>query len=355
MRLPCTKLRRPSLKHVVFGGVGGTLGILSLLCGAAIYLVEALTRPKKLAPFAEYTFTPFELGLPAETVLFPPRQGEHQVSGWFIPSPGASTTLLICPGYRSGKSGMLGIATFLWKAGHNVLAFEYYGHGTDVGIPVTLGYREMEDFLGAVDYVQQRAPGTRIGVIAYSMGAAVAIMCSARTPAVEALVADSAFATHSSVVDFNVRRALHMPSAPFAWLADYLLGWRAGYHFRQVEPLRDIALIGPRPILLIHGGRDTVVDPHDAPLLYAAAQEPKELWIVPQADHCGAYFADRPHYIEKIIAFFEEHLNQLPAHPHLIEVSSPEHVQAIDREALEAATAFLADQEYGPDSLSEAS
>lgn len=250
---------------------------------------------------------------------------------------------------------MLGISNFLWKAGHNVLAFEYYGHGAEVGIPVTLGYREMDDFLGAVDYAKQRAPGTRIGVVAYSMGAAIAIMCSARAPEVEAIVADSAFATHTSVVDFNVRRALHMPSAPFAWLADYLLGWRAGYHFRQVEPLRDIALIAPRPILIIHGGKDTVVDPHDAPLLYAAAQEPKELWIVPEADHCGAYFADRPRYVKKIIAFFEKNLKQQPARPHLVEVSSPERVQAADREALEAATAFLADQEVGPDSLSEAS
>jgi len=355
VRLLPAKLRRPSLKHIIFGGVGGTLGVLSLLCGAAIYLVEALTRPKKLAPFADYTFSPFELDLPAETVLFPPRKGDHKVSGWFIPSPGATTTLLVCPGYRSSKSDMLGISNFLWKAGHNVLAFEYYGHGAEVGIPVTLGYREMDDFLGAVDYAKQRAPGTRIGVVAYSMGAAIAIMCSARAPEVEAIVADSAFATHTSVVDFNVRRALHMPSAPFAWLADYLLGWRAGYHFRQVEPLRDIALIAPRPILIIHGGKDTVVDPHDAPLLYAAAQEPKELWIVPEADHCGAYFADRPRYVKKIIAFFEKNLKQQPARPHLVEVSSPERVQAADREALEAATAFLADQEVGPDSLSEAS
>lgn len=343
--LPTTKLRRPSLRQVIFGSVGGTIGVLSLLCGVSIYLVETLIRPKKLSPFSDYTFTPFELDLPAEAVTFPPFSGEHHVSGWFIPGENATTTILVCPGYRSRKSDMLGIANFLWKAGHNVLIFEYYGHGMEVGTPVTLGYREMEDFRGAVEYAKLRAPGTRLGVVSYSMGAAVAIMCSACCLDVEAVIADSPFATHSSVVDYNVRRALHMPSAPFAWLADYLLGWRAGYHFRQVEPLRDIAQISPRPILLIHGGKDTVVDPHDAPLLYAAAQEPKELWIVPSADHCGAYFADRPLYVKKVLDFFEEHLRQQPRHPLLAESAAPERAQLAEFEALEAATAFLADQE----------
>lgn len=343
--LSSLQIRRPSWKHIIFGGVGGTLGVLSLMCGAAIYLVEALTRPQKLDPFADYTFSPFELGLPAETVAFSPHKGSHKVSGWFIPAADATSTLLVCPGYRSRKSDLLGLCHFLWKAGHNILVFEYYGHGAEVGTHVTLGYREMEDFIGAVDYAKQRAAGTRLGVIGYSMGAAIAIMCSAHTPEIEAIVADSAFATHSSVVDYNVRRALHMPSAPFAWLADYLLGWRAGYHFRQVEPLKDIALIAPRPILLIHGGKDSVVDPHDAPLLYAAAQEPKELWIVPEADHCGAYFADRPLYIEKILNFFEKQLRQLPLGPHLVDIDSPERVQVAEREAYEAATAFLVDQE----------
>ncbi len=353
--LPTPKLRRPSLKHIVFGGVGGTLGALSLLCGVSIYLVETLIRPKKLPPFSAYTFTPFELNLPAEAVVFPPRNGNHMVSGWFIPYPGATTTLLVCPGYRTSKSDTLGITNFLWQAGHNILAFEYYGHGAEVGTPVTLGYREMEDFMGAVDYAKLRTPETRLGVAAYSMGAAIAIMCSARAPDVEAIVADSAFATHSSVVDYNIRRALHMPSAPFAWLADYLLGWRAGYHFRQVEPLQDIAHLAPRPILIIHGGKDTVVDPHDAPLLYAAAQEPKELWVVPEADHCGAYFEDRPLYVKKLIDFFEEHLKRQPARPLLVEIASSERALAADREALEAATAFLADQEIEQGPLPEAS
>jgi uncharacterized protein len=353
--LSTSKTWRPSLKHIIFGGVGGTLGAFSVLCGVAIYLVETLIRPQKPSAFSGYTFTPFELDLPAESVAFPPRSGKHKVSGWFIPHPGATTTILVCPGYRSSKSDMLGISNFLWKAGHNILIFEYYGHGREGGAPVTLGYREMEDFMGAVEYAKSRAPETCLGVMAYSMGAAIAVMCSARNRDVKAIVADSAFATHTSVVDYNVRRALHMPSLPFAWLADYLLGWRAGYHFRQVEPLRDIANIAPRPILLIHGGKDTIVNPHDASLLYAAAQEPKELWIVPSADHCGAYFVDRPLYVKKVTAFFEKYLKEQPASSLLGQTGAQELDQIAEYNALEATKVFLNAQEKPQGALSEAS
>lgn len=310
-----------SLKWFVFGGI---LAAVALLCGVPIYVVEVLIRPKKIPRFGDRTYTPFEMELPGEAVRFPSRMGDHHVSGWFIPYPNATTAILVCPGYRTGKEDTLGLCHFLWKAGHTVLVFDYYGHGSETGTPVTLGYREMQDFLGAMDYLKARVPNTPIGVMAYSMGAAIAIMCSKYTPEIEAFVVDSSFATHAGVVDYNVRRALRIPSAPFIWLADRLLSWRAGYRFRQVEPLRDIAHISTRPLLIIHGGRDTIVDPHDAFRLYAAASGPKELWIVPEADHCGAYFADRSLYVRKVVAFFKEHLKQQPLHPHLVEVVSLE-------------------------------
>ena len=313
VQLPNFKLSQHSLKRILYGGLSGSIGVVGVLFAVSLYIVDALTRPKKFKSRLEtYKFSPYELDLPAEEVCFSPATGDYQVSGWFIPRPGATTTIVICPGYRSDKADVIGISAHLWKAGHNILAFEYHGHGQEVGTPVTLGYQEIHDFLGAIAYAKERTPGTHIGVLGYSMGAAVAIMGTARSDDIEALVADSAFATHAGVVDFHFRRIFHLPSPPVYWLADNLLGWRAGYHFNQVEPLRDITRIAPRPILIIQGGQDTIVNPQDATLLYNAAQQPKELWLLPNADHCGAYFDDRPTYVKKVTDFFDLHLKHVP-------------------------------------------
>lgn len=303
---------RPSLKSFLWGSLGGSAGVLAAVIGVGVYIVENLIRPKRLATFALYTFSPFELGLPAEDVTFPSLHEDHQVNGWYVPYPNATTTIIMSPGYRSSKTDVLGLCALLWKAGHNVLGFEYYGHGTVVGMPVTLGYHEINDFLGAVTYAQKRDPQARLGAVGYSMGAAVSIMGTARTPAIEALVADSAFATHRRVVEYAVRRTLHLPFIIFDWVTDLLLWLRAGYHFNQVEPLRDIGRIAPRPVMIIHGMKDSIVDPHDAPLLYKAAGEPKELWLLQDVEHCGAYFANRAAYIHKVIEFFDLYLKQLP-------------------------------------------
>jgi fermentation-respiration switch protein FrsA (DUF1100 family) len=304
------RLSHPLSNPYVLGGAGSFLGLLGAIVGVGLHIVNVITRPKRLAAFSLFTFSPFELGIPAEEITFESLQGKHKVNGWYIPCPGATSTIIISPGYRTAMSELLGMCALLWKDGHNILAFEYYGHGTVVGEPITLGYREMNDFLGAVTYAKMRNPTAKIGAMGYSMGAAVTIMGSARVLDIEAIVADSAFATHRRVVEYAVRRRTHLPFVLFEWVTDALLSWRAGYRFHQVEPLRDIGCLAPRPILLIHGLRDSVVDPQDAPLLYDAAGEPKELWLLPDAEHCGAYFENRLAYVQKVSAFFDLHLRQ---------------------------------------------
>src|ERR1700726_2765731 len=103
------KVSRPSLKQILYSSLGGSIGVLGVMFTVALYVVEILIRPKKRTQFDGYTVSPYELDLPAEAVSFPPLHGDYQVSGWYIPSPSATTTILVCPGYRSRVADVLGL------------------------------------------------------------------------------------------------------------------------------------------------------------------------------------------------------------------------------------------------------
>ena len=286
---------------------GGTM--LSVL-GLAYFVARVLTGPRRPGPMDEYVMTPFETGAEFEEVAFASETGDHSLQGWWFPRPDTTQVIIGCTGYRGSKAELVGIGSALWRAGFNVLLFDYYGHGADRGAPVTLAYREVRDFYGALDYVEQRVPGAQIGVIGYSMGAAVAIMGSARRQNVRAIVADSAFATHLDVVSHNVTKVIRISGRPIAALSDVFLERIAGYRGADVAPEKDVAAIAPRPILIIHGTRDDMIPLSHAWRIFAAAGEPKELWIAEGAGHCGAYFLDRRAYCDRVITFFQRAFGQ---------------------------------------------
>jgi fermentation-respiration switch protein FrsA (DUF1100 family) len=303
-------LLAPALLALLIGSIIPGIGSLLALGGLASYIVHTLIQPQRRA--ARWPEPAHMFNLPTERVSFPARNGRHLVHGLYIARPGA-TTILVSPGYRRGLKDILEVCKPLWDRGNHVLAFEYYGHGSVIGVPVTLGYREVQDFLGAVAYAKQRDPRTHIGAIGYSMGAAVTIMGAARTQDVEAVVADSAFASHWSAVELAVHRAFRrtapLPRQLLALLylmTDHLLWWRAGYRFHQVQPYQEVAKIAPRPLLLIHGTNDTVVSPDDATRLYEAAQFPKALWFIEGAEHIKGYLVDRQTYLTRVLTFFEQ-------------------------------------------------
>lgn len=286
----------------------GFAAVAAASAGLGYYVARVLTDPKRPTPMDEYVMTPFETGVHSEDVRIPTDQEDRTLDGWWFARPETDRVILGLTGYRGAKSELIGIGSALWRAGFNVLLFDYHGHGSGRGAPVTLAYREVHDVYAALNYALRRVPGARVGVIGFSMGASLAILASASRPEIRAVVADSPFATHAGVVSHNIARTIRLPGEPFMPVTDYFLARRAGYRSRDVEPLRVVGQIAPRPLLLIHGADDRTIPVQNSKRLYAAAGAPKELWLAEGADHCGAYFLDRQAYCQRVTAFFERHL-----------------------------------------------
>jgi uncharacterized protein len=247
--------------------------------------------------------TPWELGIPYEDVAFGTEDG-LLLRGWWLPAPQAKRTVIALHGHRGARHHCVGIAAALWRRGANVLLFDHRGRGSSEGDSMSLGYFETLDAFAAVGYALSRAQGLPLGLIGYSMGAAVALMAAARDERVGAVVADSPFAFERGLIGALLRKQIGPLHPPVVALTERLLPYNPG----KVAPLREVAKIAPRASLFVHGLLDKTCDPNDSLRLYEAAGDPKELWLLGGADHCGAYFADREAYCERVRSFFEEHL-----------------------------------------------
>src|SRR5258708_8678794 len=85
----------------------------------------------------------------------------------------------------------------------------------------------------------------------------------------------------------------------------------------SLELLRSLE---PRPLFFIHGGADEITSVNHSRRLYDAYRGPREIWIVQGAPHTGAYFADRPLYVERVAGFFARHLGlDVSGHLRLVE------------------------------------
>src|SRR5689334_12462616 len=234
------------------------LGAAGALVGVAAYVTARINRRTPTTFLSEYTFSPFETQVEGyEEVAL--RTGDGlRLSGWWFPRPDSKQVVIGLAGHRSPKSDLLGIGSGLWRAGNNVLLFDWRSRGQSDVAQHSLAYYELRDAEAAVAYVLQRVPEARLGIIGYSMGASVALLLAARAPRVAAIVADSPFTGIAEVVAHGAAR-LRVPPRLVVPMADRMTNWRYGYRFGAVRPIEALAAISPRPLLLIHGDADSLI------------------------------------------------------------------------------------------------
>ena len=140
------------------------------------------------------------------------------------------------------------------------------------------------------------------------MGASTAILAAARTHAFSAIVADSAFTSLKDLSHTVITGFYHLPSFPFLHLAmiEYELYFQT--RIDTISPVSVIRDISPTPVFIIAGDGDRLIPAENGRKLFASAKEPKELWIIPNADHGATLAAAGSAYEKRVGEFFDKHL-----------------------------------------------
>lgn len=287
----------------------------------SIYIATKLVYVPQTPIYA----TPASLGLQFKYVTFPSRIDQVQLKGWYIPGvlPNghltSQRTIIMVHGTRTNRAdkdaGLLKLSGDLARHGFALLAFDMRGMGESPPAPLSLGYFEQRDVLGAVDFLRSGpvpypALGRThiIGGWGVSMGAATLLMATAQEPAIRAVVSDSAYADIIPILEREVPNGGHLPPL-FTPGALFAAGVLYGMDFYAVRPVDIVASIAPRPIFFIHGTSDTYVPTDNMNILATAARTAPDAhiqtWLVPGATHAQSFNIEGPVYVDRVVAFYD--------------------------------------------------
>ena len=265
-------------------------GYLAVIAGLYFCQRQLLYHPDRTRP---HFGTLARLGV--REVAVPTADGLALLA-WYLPAPGAPPGERPVIIYFHGNGGHIGyradrIERFA-REGYGALMLEYRGYGGNPGVPSEAGL--FEDAAAALRFVEaQGVPGHRLVLYGKSLGTGVAVRAAA-THKVAAVVLESPYTSVAAAAQH------HYPFIPAAWLVSDR--YHSLSHIGEVRA----------PILMLHGARDGVIPLSLGEALFAAAPEPKEQWIAPQAGHADLGWFGA---LDIAVAFIERHVRQAEPAP----------------------------------------
>ncbi len=229
--------------------------------------------------------TPRDWGLVYEEVFFPAEDGVR-LHGWWVPKEGAPTFVWF-HGNAGNISHRLENLKLLWDlVGVQVFIFDYREYGKSGGRISREG--TYKDAAAAYRYITQdrKVPADELILFGRSLGTALAVDLAVRLPC-RALVLESPFTNSSDMAKLY---------APF------MFDWRPRVPYDNIGKIGQVRV----PVMVIHGEQDEIIPVDMGRRVFAAAPEPKELYIIPGAHHNDTYLVGGKAYFDRLKLFIHQ-------------------------------------------------
>jgi alpha/beta superfamily hydrolase len=211
----------------------------------------------------------------------------------YVPRKQPCPTLCLCHGIPRGipdpsDRGYPLLAESFARAGFLTAIFNFRGTGNSGGNFDMLGWtRDLESVIGYLCTMKE-VERENVSLMGFSGGAAVSVCVAAKDRRVSSLILCSCPAQFRVATDRERAQSMidHFREVGIIRDDDFPVSaeaWLDG--FRHLIPIRQIEGISPRPLLMIHGTHDDVVDPRDAWALYEKAGQPKDIVMIEGAGH----------------------------------------------------------------------
>ena len=279
------------------------LAALSLLA-VALTLASVFALGERLIQPAQRGIGAAPAELQASDVMLQ-GTGGLAIAGWLSPGREGAGAVLLVHGVRASRRVMLGRARFLHRLGYTVLLIDLPAHGASSGDRIHYGLVEAEAVRAALGYLARERPREKVGVIAVSLGAAALVLAQplkALQP--DAVVLESMFPTIRQALVNRLQVQAGAASRVIAPVLLWYLQQRVGAAPEQLAPIAKLPALHV-PSLIASGTADAYTTVAETQALYAAANAPKSLWLVPGAAHVDLHAHDPAGYERRVSQFLQ--------------------------------------------------
>lgn len=237
-----------------------------------------------------------------------------RLHAYYIASPDTTNaTAVIVHGYTDNAIRMFMIGhLYNHELKYNVLLPDLHYSGLSGGDHFQMGWYDRLDVLDWMDVANDIfGDSTQMVVHGISMGAATTMMVSGekQKPFVKCFVEDCGYTSVWDEFSHELKESFGLSEFPLLYIASKFCKIKYGWDFKEASAVNQVKKC-TLPMLFIHGDQDDFVPTYMVYDLYDAKPMPKELWIVPGAEHAFSYRDNRDVYVETVREFTSKYIQQ---------------------------------------------
>jgi fermentation-respiration switch protein FrsA (DUF1100 family) len=225
--------------------------------------------------------TPADYDLEFEEVFFEAADGVR-LHGWWVPVAGAPVLVWFHGNAGNISHRLENIKLLHDQVGVQIFIFDYREYGRSQGRISREG--TFLDAAAAYRYVTQtrKAPTADVVLFGRSLGTALATDLAVNQPC-RALILESAFTNSSDMAKL---------------FAPFLFDWRPSAPYDNLGKIAKVKV----PVLIIHGSDDEIIPVEMGRRVFAAANSPKDFYLIPGAHHNDTYVVGGKEYFQRLKA-----------------------------------------------------
>ncbi|MCH5180272.1 MAG: alpha/beta fold hydrolase [Erysipelotrichales bacterium] len=237
---------------------------------------------------------------------------KYNLCGYYIKSKNKSDILiLLLHGYRSSGLSDLSLFYNIYKdSDFDVFAVDHRSHGKSEGTHIGFGTLDHRDVKEWLKYLKEKFPNKKIIIHGVSMGANTSLLLSDyQFDEVKGIIADCGYTSVYEQFKHIIKTMIKLPSGLLLKSSNYFSKKFCGYQLKE-EDTKEHLKHSIRPILFIHGEKDTFVPTRFSKENYDSCVSDKELLIIENASHAQCALVDEDKYRTTVLNFVRKITNK---------------------------------------------